>query len=365
MATQENVKIKIATGSKSKLDTLTKDKGRIAYTKDTKELFIGNGDEFVAVNNQFSTMPTASADTENMIVQYIGKPTSLYNKGQFYQCVKSGDTYSWNLISHYRSTTNNFPNKGATLIYTEGTYSSYMLEVGGADGLRDLTVEELDDVNASTNNRIYTIKLSATGKVTMTDYGNQWGNLTTTIIIDTTYYQNNSCYYIDMFQELINLRGVKFTRSCPRTKIEKNLTEALKFRTYFTDYTFGSWYPDHIEFTDVWKAQSNVENIKWQRTVKSGRHIKSMVMLDCKDMATEGRKYLLAPSNLHGIKPPYTTTNNDWYPAIVVDGVAGQNAYHEEARLFINNGVGQVEMYQKAGGNATPTICVVIDWFEV
>ena len=47
---------------------------------------------------QFSTMPTASVDYLNEIVQYIGETDATYTNGYFYKCVSDGavtPTYSW------------------------------------------------------------------------------------------------------------------------------------------------------------------------------------------------------------------------------------------------------------------------------
>ena len=43
---------------------------------------------------QYSTMPTASADYVNKVVQYIGT-TGTYINGYFYKCVNNSGTYSW------------------------------------------------------------------------------------------------------------------------------------------------------------------------------------------------------------------------------------------------------------------------------
>lgn len=43
---------------------------------------------------QYSTMPTASADYEGQIVQFIGT-TGTYTNGYFYKCVEDNGVYSW------------------------------------------------------------------------------------------------------------------------------------------------------------------------------------------------------------------------------------------------------------------------------
>ena len=49
----------------------------------------------VDIGLQYSSMPTASAEYANKLVQYIGATTSSYKNGYFYRCVLNGSTYSW------------------------------------------------------------------------------------------------------------------------------------------------------------------------------------------------------------------------------------------------------------------------------
>lgn len=44
---------------------------------------------------QYSTMPTASADIVNKIVQYTGTTNQNYTNGYFYKCVLSNNNYIW------------------------------------------------------------------------------------------------------------------------------------------------------------------------------------------------------------------------------------------------------------------------------
>jgi hypothetical protein len=49
----------------------------------------------IDIGLQYGSMPTASAEYVNKIVQYIGTTTSSYKNGYFYRCVLNGSTYSW------------------------------------------------------------------------------------------------------------------------------------------------------------------------------------------------------------------------------------------------------------------------------
>ncbi len=64
--------------------TLDQLRGSILDKLDTKE------DKF-----RYSTMPTASVDYLNKIVEYIGTTDSTYTNGYFYQCRFDGTNYSW------------------------------------------------------------------------------------------------------------------------------------------------------------------------------------------------------------------------------------------------------------------------------
>lgn len=58
---------------------------------------------------QYTTMPEASADYENRIVQFVG-PDGEYDTGYFYQCTNNGGYYEWNVvISGGGGTANNEP----------------------------------------------------------------------------------------------------------------------------------------------------------------------------------------------------------------------------------------------------------------
>jgi len=73
---------------------------------------------------QFTTMPTASSDYLNKIVQYIGITTNTYNNGAFYKCISDGletPTYSWKIIPF--ETEVNASVSGDTLILTFGSSS--------------------------------------------------------------------------------------------------------------------------------------------------------------------------------------------------------------------------------------------------
>ena len=104
------------------------------------------------VNNRVATMPTASADYADKIVQYVGATTASYTNGYFYKCVEDSSTnpstYSWEqtnvqpasstqeiLIAEYGVTTyseiNTAFNAGKTVIATRtynGTTWMFLLE---------------------------------------------------------------------------------------------------------------------------------------------------------------------------------------------------------------------------------------------
>jgi len=72
---------------------------------------------------QFSTMPSASADYLNKIIQYIGK-TGTYTNGTFYKCVSNGEenpTYTWEPIFYGAKV--NVSISGNTLTFTFGSSS--------------------------------------------------------------------------------------------------------------------------------------------------------------------------------------------------------------------------------------------------
>lgn len=67
---------------------------------DTKDVVQNIVDINNKVNNKenlfrYSTMPTASSDNLNNIVEYIGTTDSTYTNGYFYQCRFDGTNYSW------------------------------------------------------------------------------------------------------------------------------------------------------------------------------------------------------------------------------------------------------------------------------
>ena len=77
---------------------------------------------------QYNTMPTASVDYLNQIIQYTGTTNSTYTNGYFYKCTTDGSTYSWenvevqsgsagsdNVVEGYFNSTDN-------LFYEESTY---------------------------------------------------------------------------------------------------------------------------------------------------------------------------------------------------------------------------------------------------
>lgn len=72
---------------------------------EVSKLKIGNTSYDIKDSNackQLSSMPTASADYENKIIQYIGTTTQDYINGYYYKCVSNGEnpaTYSWQRIN--------------------------------------------------------------------------------------------------------------------------------------------------------------------------------------------------------------------------------------------------------------------------
>lgn len=79
---------------------------------------------------QYSTMPTASVDIVNKIVQYIGATNQNYTNGYFYKCVLSGSNYIWTNInvqaggSGSDNIVNGYFNPTDNLFYEESTYTT-------------------------------------------------------------------------------------------------------------------------------------------------------------------------------------------------------------------------------------------------
>ena len=79
---------------------------------------------------QYSTMPTASADIVNKIVQYTGTTNQNYTNGYFYKCVLSGSNYIWTNInvqaggSGSDNIVNGYFNPTDNLFYEESTYTT-------------------------------------------------------------------------------------------------------------------------------------------------------------------------------------------------------------------------------------------------
>ena len=56
----------------------------------------------IGASSAVTSLPTASADNLNKIIQYIGETTEDYTQGYFYKCVSDGQdpaTYSWQQIN--------------------------------------------------------------------------------------------------------------------------------------------------------------------------------------------------------------------------------------------------------------------------
>ena len=79
---------------------------------------------------QYSTMPTASADIVNKIVQYTGTTNQNYTNGYFYKCTLSGSNYIWTNInvqaggSGSDNIINGYFNPTDNLFYEESTYTT-------------------------------------------------------------------------------------------------------------------------------------------------------------------------------------------------------------------------------------------------
>ena len=57
---------------------------------------------------QYSTMPTASADNEGKIYQYVGTADANYTNGYYYKCVENSGSYSWQLVENIKEQTPTF-----------------------------------------------------------------------------------------------------------------------------------------------------------------------------------------------------------------------------------------------------------------
>ena len=57
---------------------------------------------------QYSTMPTASADNEGKIYQYVGTTDANYTNGYYYKCVENNASYSWQLVENIKEQTPTF-----------------------------------------------------------------------------------------------------------------------------------------------------------------------------------------------------------------------------------------------------------------
>lgn len=86
--------------------------GRLAVSTDTHEIFCGDGTQFVAINNQFATMPVPSKEFENVTVQYVGTNTVFYVNGVFYTCVQNDGAYIWQVKSNIPIITSYVPDEG-------------------------------------------------------------------------------------------------------------------------------------------------------------------------------------------------------------------------------------------------------------
>ena len=79
---------------------------------------------------QYSTMPTASADIVNKIVQDTGTTNQNYTNGYFYKCTLSGSNYIWTNInvqaggSGSDNIVNGYFNPTDNLFYEESTYTT-------------------------------------------------------------------------------------------------------------------------------------------------------------------------------------------------------------------------------------------------
>ena len=79
---------------------------------------------------QYSTMPTASIDIVNKIVQYTGTTNQNYTNGYFYKCTLSGSNYIWTNInvqaggSGSDNIINGYFNPTDNLFYEESTYTT-------------------------------------------------------------------------------------------------------------------------------------------------------------------------------------------------------------------------------------------------
>lgn len=77
---------------------------------------------------QYSTMPTASTDNVDDIVQFVGTTDSTYTNGHFYKCVSDGQdpaTYSWEEVSLGGSSLPDQTGQSGKFLTTDGTDASW------------------------------------------------------------------------------------------------------------------------------------------------------------------------------------------------------------------------------------------------
>lgn len=91
---------------------------------------------------QYSTMPTANADTLGEIVQYIGVTTNNYVNGYFYKCVSDGagtPNYSWENINVQASSSIVSIDYSSIYSLTESSTSEQIIAAfGGADKVDEI-----------------------------------------------------------------------------------------------------------------------------------------------------------------------------------------------------------------------------------
>lgn len=130
--------------------TVSGKKQRVVLTADISGSGGGGGGAVTSVNGktgdvvltakdvdalaQFDTMPAASADNANDIVQYTGTTDANYTNGYFYKCVSDGQnpaTYSWSNIQ-VQASSGGLPSQtgqSGKFLTTDGTDASWGNEI--------------------------------------------------------------------------------------------------------------------------------------------------------------------------------------------------------------------------------------------
>ena len=178
---------------------------------------VGSGDIKTEII-QYSTVPTASADTVGKIIQYTGTTDSTYTNGYFYQCVSDGQdpaTYSWENINVQNSSS------GGNVEYLTDTNGNKLYFVA---------------IKSSISSDIETTLKPIAQKV-VDDYEN---NIKSGIfILDTNTFSNTGAYYISAksgIQYLFTSNG-NFATSTKTQSYTDYYVSNMGFRARFSGTT--------------------------------------------------------------------------------------------------------------------------------